>query len=185
VKYAGKAMLLALAVAAGSLALDAAIAQGRGGNGQGQQQGQQQQGRSGGQGQGPVQGPGRGSGPVMQQAEIRDRLRTRDIYGRDLMSNEEQRQYRDRVNAATSDREWARIRQEHMNEIRARAQSQGRPLDPPIYGEYMLTRQERNEYQKRIGDAQSDAERARIRNEHQQMVQDRARLLGLSPPPTD
>lgn len=113
---------------------------------------------------------------------MRDRLRNRDIYGGDLMSSEERRQYRDRVNAASSDREWAQMREQHMNEMRARAQAQGSPLPAPVYGEHMMTRQERNEYQQRIGSAASAAERERIQSEHREMIRARAAQLGLDPP---
>jgi hypothetical protein len=164
----------------------------------------QSQGRGAGQGSGqvPARGPGTTQGPAQgqrsgspasrsregnqqtpRQQEIRDRLRNRDIYGGDLMTAEERDRYRERVNAATSDREWARIREEHMNEIRARAQSQGRSLEPPVYGAHMMTARERNDYQRRLRSAASDAERDRIRAEHRAMIRDRAMQLGLQPPP--
>jgi hypothetical protein len=101
------------------------------------------------------------------------------------MSNEERRQYRDRVNAAVSNREYAEIRAQHMNEMQARARAQGQPLDPPIYGEHMLTREERNEYRNRIQSAESAAERERVQAEHRDMIRERAMLLGLDPPPID
>ena len=172
---------------AGTIAIETADAQGRGYGGRGQEQGQgQSPGPQQGRGSMPAQAQGRGSGPmVMQQSEIRERIRTRDIYGRDLMSAEERRRYLERVNAATSDGEWARIREQHMNEMRSRAQSRQQTLEPPVFGQHMMTRQERNEYTRRLESAQSDGERMRIQNEHQETMRNRARMLGLELPPAD
>lgn len=185
--YRNLAFFVGATLLAGALSISAADAQGRG-NGQGQQQSQ-------GRGQaGTQQQPGRSIGPQQQgersrrnavtpqQAEIREQIRTRDIYGRDLMSTAERRAYRDRVNAATSDRQWAQIREQHINEMQQRAGSQGQSLERPVYGQHMLTQQELERHRERLEAAQSASDRTRIRSEHQQMIIERARLLGVDPP---
>lgn len=175
------AVLLGVATLAATISVEGTYAQGRGsGQSQGQRQGQAQQQRRPSDVQ---QQQVRDRQASAQQQEIRDRLRSRDVYGRELMTAEERRQYRERVNSAASDREWAQVREQNMSEMRARAQAQGQALEPPVYGQHMLTTRERNEYQERIASARSDTERDRIREEHREMIRERARQLGLEIPP--
>jgi hypothetical protein len=115
----------------------------------------------------------------------RDQLRDRDIYGGNLMSAEERDQYRDRLRTANSDREWAKIRAEHEQEMQSRARAQGVDLEPPLYGQHMMTMEERSRYQIRMQDAKGEADREMIRNEHHKFIQERARELGMSAPPTE
>jgi hypothetical protein len=46
-------------------------------------------------------------------------------------------------------------------------------------------RPDREQSHTRLEAARTDAERTRLRAEHQTMIRDRARLLGLEPPPLD
>jgi hypothetical protein len=114
---------------------------------------------------------------------IRHQLNDNEIYGHEMMSPEERNQYRERRNASQSDKEWAQLRAEHQVEIQTRARSQGSELDPPVFGEHMMTTKERNRYEDRLARASSDAQRNRIREEHQNLIQDRAREFGIDPPP--
>lgn len=113
----------------------------------------------------------------------RDRIRDQDIYGHQLMSAEERTRYRDRLQKADNDRDWARIRAEHQQEIQARARAQGVDLEPPIHGEHMMTMEERARFVTRMQEAQGEAEREMIRNEHREFIRIRARELGMEPPP--
>jgi len=113
---------------------------------------------------------------------IRHQLNHNEIYGHEMMSAEQRNQYRDRLSAAQSDKEWAQLRAEHQVEIQTRARSQGGELDPPVLGEHMMTTKERNRYEDRLARASSDAQRNRIREEHQILIRDRARELGIDPP---
>lgn len=66
----------------------------------------------------------------------RDRLQTQDqdqIYGSQLMTQEERAEYRDRLRAAQDDAEREQIRQEHHERMRARAKARGvtLPKEPP------------------------------------------------------
>lgn len=51
-----------------------------------------------------------------------------------------------------------------------------------IYGSQMMTQQERNEYRMKIQNATSAEERERIRNEHHQAMQQRAKEQGYTLP---
>lgn len=155
------------------------------GHGQGRpRQGQPQPGPGAGQ-----QGPG-GQQQMQQgmrrdslRSMDRDRIRDQDMYGSGMMSAEERDRYRRQLERADSDREWARIRAEHQREMQARAKAQGRTLDPPVYGQHMMTLEERQRFEKQMQDAANDAERERIRNEHRDFIRNRARELGMDVPP--
>lgn len=123
----------------------------------------------------------------MQQDRLlrqdRDRIRDQDIYGNQLMSAEERARYRDRLQNAANDREWAQIRAEHQQEVQARARAQGVNLEPPIYGQHMMTAEEQARFATRMQEARGDTEREMIRNEHREFIRNRARELGMEPPP--
>jgi hypothetical protein len=57
----------------------------------------------------------------------RDRLRDEDIYGSELMTAEEREQYRQRLRSVQTDQEWARLRADHQEQMRARAGARRRP----------------------------------------------------------
>jgi hypothetical protein len=113
----------------------------------------------------------------------RDRVRDADIYGAELMTVQERDQYRQRLQSAKNDQEWARLRAEHEQQIRARAAQRGVNLAAPVYGQYMLTAQETERYRRRLENARDEQARARVRSEHEEMVRTRARELGLEAPP--
>lgn len=180
-KLALPAALAALLVA---MPLDHVQAQGRGGvrghsQAQGRSQSRQQAEQQRGGGAAGQQAAHRESNAARQQ--IRTKLKDRDVYGREIMTDEERERYRDRVNAASTDSEWARIRQQHQNEMTARARSQGYMLSPPVYGQHMMTAKERKQYTKRLESAKSDAEREQVRTEHMDMMRERAAELGINP----
>ncbi|MFA7523042.1 MAG: hypothetical protein WCY71_08990 [Halothiobacillaceae bacterium] len=64
--------------------------------------------------------------------------------------------------------------------LSATAQQMG--ADAPIYGSELMTQQERLEYRDRLRATQTPEERERIRNEHHQQMQERARDQGVSLP---
>jgi hypothetical protein len=113
----------------------------------------------------------------------RDRVRDADIYGAELMSAQERDQYRQQLQNAKNDQEWARLRAQHEEQIRARATQRGVSLPPPVYGQYMLTAQETERYRRRVENTRDEQARARVRAEHEEMVRERARELGLEAPP--
>lgn len=163
----------ALLFAVAALALDASYTQGRGSGGQQKQQMPQQQ-------QGQMQKDMHQKGQMSQQhRQIREQMPDAGIYGREMMTAEERERYRKELNSASNDREWSRMRAEHQREMQARAKAEGRQLDPPVFGEHMMTMEERNRYMQRMQAATSDAEKARIREEHQQTMMQRAHELGI------
>jgi hypothetical protein len=169
-------LFFVLLFAVAALALDASYAQGRGsGGGQQKQQVPQAQ-----QGQGQMhQDMHQKSQMSQQQKHMREHMPDEAMYGHEMMTAEERERYRQQLSSARNDREWSQMRAEHQREMQARAKAQGRPLNAPIFGEHMMTMEERNRYTQRMQAANSDAERAQIRAEHQQMMMQRARELGI------
>ena len=169
-------LFFVLLFAVAALALDASYAQGRGsGAGQQNQQMPQQQQR-----QGQMQKDmHQQSHMSQQQKQMREHMPDQGMYGHQMMTAEERERYRERLANAGSDREWSQIRAEHQREMQARAKTQGRQLDPPIFGEHMMTMEERRRYAQRMQAAATDAERAQIREEHQQQMMQRAEEMGI------
>jgi preprotein translocase subunit SecD len=165
-------LFFVLLFAVAALALDASYAQGSGG---GQQKKQMQQGQ-----QGQMQKDMHQQGQMSQQHKrLREQMPDQGMYGREMMTAEERERYRERLANANSDREWSQIRAEHQREMQARAKAQGKKLDPPIFGQHMMTLEERNRYTQRMQSATTDAERARIQQEHQQQMMHRAEEMGI------
>lgn len=113
---------------------------------------------------------------------IRHRLRDDEIYGHGMMTSREMQNYRARLNAAPNDREWARLRAEHQQQMMQRAEQRGIALDPPVFGLHLLSRQERERFESQMAASKSAEERDRIRREHREMIQQRARELDLGMP---
>ena len=111
-----------------------------------------------------------------------DRLRDRDIYGSALMTAQELDQYRERLRAAATDREWAQIRAEHQMQMQARARERSADLAPPVYGQYLLTAREQARYRSQLERARTEQARIALRAENQDMVRNRARELGVDLP---
>ena len=169
--------ILLFAVAA--LALDASYAQGRGSGGEQKQQ--MPQGQQGQQGQGQMmqQDMHQESHMSQQQMHMREHMPDEGMYGHQMMTAEERERYRQQLDSAENDRDWSRMRAEHQREMQARAKAQGRQLDPPVFGQHMMTMEEKERYTERMQAAKSDAEKARIREEHQQQMMQRAEELGI------
>lgn len=109
----------------------------------------------------------------------RDQLRDRDIYGYALMSAEERNQYRSRMRELETEQEWARFRAAHQTSMTARARERGAALDPPLYGQQLMTDRECVELRERLGKALTEQDRERIRAEHRTRMNERARELGV------
>lgn len=67
------------------------------------------------------------------QAQTRQTIRDRDIYGYQMMTQQERNEYRQRMRAAKTQEERERIRAEHHEQMKARAQARGitLPDEPP------------------------------------------------------
>ena len=166
--------ILLFAVAA--LALEASYGQGRGSGGAEQKQQVPQGHHAQGQMHEETHGKSHAS---HQQMHVREHMPDDAIYGHEMMTAEERDRYRQRLSDAQDDREWSQMRAEHQREMQARAKAQGRQPDPPIFGEHMMTMEERSRYAERMQAAATEEQRARIREEHQQMMLQRAHELGI------
>ena len=175
-------LFFVLLFAVAALALDASYAQGRGSGGEQKQQMPQAQKSQGQQSQGQ-----QSQGQMMQQdmhqkshmSQQQMHMPDEGMYGHEMMTAEERERYRQQLDSAANDREWSRMRAEHQREMQARAKAQGRQLDPPVFGQHMMTMEERKRYTERMQAAKTDAEKARIREEHQQQMMQRAEDLGV------
>lgn len=110
-----------------------------------------------------------------------DQLRDRDIYGSEVMTRQERREYRNRIAAIQTVPEWARFRAEHQARMQARARQEGVTLPQPLYGQQLMTDQERERLRERLENADTEQERQRIRDEHREQMQARAREHQIPP----
>ena len=161
-------LFFVLLFAVAALALDASYGQGRGsGDAQQKQQGQMQK---------DMHQKGH---MTQQQKHVREHMPDHGMYGHEMMTVEERERFRQQLDNARSDREWSQLRAEHQREMQARAKAQGRQLDPPVFGQHMMTMEEQKRYTDRMQAAKNDEEKARIRQEHQQTMMQRASELGV------
>ncbi len=167
-------LFFVLLFAVAALALDASYGQGRGSGG-GQQKQQVPQAP-----QGQMLKDTQHKAHMSQhQTHVREHMPDHGMYGHQMMTVEERERYRQQLANARDDREWSRMRAEHQREMQARATAQGKRLDPPIFGQHMMTMEEQNRYMERMRAAATDAEKTRIQEKHQQMMMQRARELGI------
>ena len=167
-------LFFVLLFAVAALALDASYGQGRGSGG-GQQKQPVPQAP-----QGQMHKDTHHKGHMSQhQTQVREHMPDHGMYGHQMMTVEERERYRQQLANARDDREWSQMRAEHQREMQARAKAQGKPLDPPIFGQHMMMMEEQKRYTERMRAAVTDTEKARIREEHQQMMMQRARELGI------
>ncbi|MBZ9537968.1 hypothetical protein [Modicisalibacter tunisiensis] len=72
-----------------------------------------------------------------------------------------------------------------QDQLRDRDQTRLRDRDPDgqsIYGWQIMSREERQQYQQQMHDAQGATERQRLREEHHRLMQERARKQGVTLP---
>jgi hypothetical protein len=111
------------------------------------------------------------------------KMKDGDIYGNELMSNTERKQYRQELgNYGTQDsREQYQAR--HEEKLQKRALQQGKDLVPPgqgrIYGGEFMSVQERNQYREQLRLIESDQEREQFHAQHRDRVNQRAKALDL------
>lgn len=184
------ALVLAIGLSGGS---GVVVAQqgGQGGQGSGQQRDQSQSGQQAGRAEQQLDRD-RDVDRTRDQDRTRTRdqlhladqqqLRDQDIYGSALMSTAEREQYRQRLQTVQTDAEWAQLRAQHQEQMQARARAQNANIDPPIYGQHMLTTQEQARYREQLRTAQNEQARIKVRTEQQEGLRMRARELGVDVP---
>ena len=127
----------------------------------------------------------------------RDRIRDRDrihqvdpaeladeeIYGHELMTSEELKQYRNQLKKQETWEKRERFQVQHEEKLQKRAIEQGKDIVPPgqgpIYGGELMTVQERNEYREQLRRFDSDEERMRFEARHREEMQQRADALSI------
>jgi hypothetical protein len=105
-------------------------------------------------------------------------------YGQPADPNRPRDQDRGRERVIERDHQTDRDRALDRDRMADRARDRDRLQDRDFYGFELMTEQERAEHRERLRNAQSDAEWAQIRAEHQEQMQERAREKGinLTPP---
>lgn len=119
-----------------------------------------------------------------------------NIFGPQLMTEEERAAYRARIRSANTKEAFEKIRTERNVDIETRAKESGvtLPAAQPVvaggsgggmgsfFGPTLMTEEEQAAYRARLRGARTDDERDRIRAEHRQQLQARAREKGVASP---
>jgi Spy/CpxP family protein refolding chaperone len=136
--------------------------------------------------------------PALAQSEAAPAAKaTPRMYGHELMTAEERQAYADRMRAAKTPEERAKLRNEHRAKMQQRAQEKGVTLADPreprgrggrggrghdgVYGE-LFSQQERADHRQRMHDAKTPEERAKIRDEIRAQADARAKEKGITLP---
>ena len=110
-------------------------------------------------------------------------LKDQDIYGNELMSDAERKQYRDELGNSTTQKSQLKLQARHEQAMQERALQQGQDLVPPgqgpVYGGELMSVQERNKYREQLRLIDSDQEREQFQAQHHDLVNQRAQALGL------
>ncbi len=110
-------------------------------------------------------------------------LKDQDIYGNELMSDAERRQYRNELGNMNTQESRSELQAQHEQKMQERALQQGQDLVPqgqgPVYGGEFMSVQERNQYREQLRLIDSDQEREQFQAQHRDRVNQRAKALGL------
>lgn len=110
-------------------------------------------------------------------------LRDQDIYGSNLMTSAERRQYRNELGNSNSQESRMELQSQHEQKMQKRALQEGQDLVPPgqgpVYGGEFMSVQERNEYREQLRLIDSDQERQQFQEQHRDRINQRAEALGL------
>ena len=124
--------------------------------------------------------PQRDQDRLQSREETQDMVRLRDeeIYGHELMTNEELNQYRKQLQTMRTPQAREQFQMQHEEKMRVRALQQNREIVPPgqgpIYRGDMMSTQERNEYREQLRKIESEEERARFLARHREKMDERA-----------
>lgn len=110
-------------------------------------------------------------------------MQDQDIYGNELMSNTERKQYRKELGSYGTQQSQEQFQARHEEKMQQRALQQGQDLVPPgqgsIYGGDFMSVQERNEYREQLRVLGSDKEREQFHAQHRDRINQRANALNL------
>lgn len=129
-----------------------------------------QRGGGGGGGSGGMMGGGMGGISPMMQTPRGDLDRTRDrLQDRDLTGDRDRDRLRDKTGDKDQDRDRDRL---HTTQV----------VDDQLTSLSLLSNTERSQFRNEMANATTAQERNRIRAEHQNMMQQRAREMGIDAP---
>ena len=110
-------------------------------------------------------------------------LKSEGIYGNQLMSDAERRQYRNELGSMNEEQSRMEFQAQHEQKMQERALQQDQDLVPPgqgsVYGGEFMSVQERNQYREQLRLIDSDQERQKFQAQHRDRVNQRAEALGL------
>lgn len=110
-------------------------------------------------------------------------LSSAEIYGSELMTEEEMNQYRKKYQSMSAAEERKQFQAQHEEQMRVRALQQGKDLVPPgqgpVYGGDLMTVQERNQYREQLRNLQSEEEKTQFMAQHREQMNERAQALEL------
>jgi len=112
------------------------------------------------------------------------------IYGEQLMSVQEQKQYREQLRLTESDPQArSKLMAQHQDQMQARAKAQGVAIGSPksaakngsgIYGGELMSVEERNQYREQLRLTESEPKaRTKFMTQHQEKMQTRAKAMGV------
>ena len=107
----------------------------------------------------------------------------RDIYGSELMTEEEVNQYRKQLANMETRQAREQFQIQHEKQMQARAKQQGKDLVPPgqgpVYGGELMTVEERNQYREQLRLTDGEEERLQLQAQHREKMNARAKALKL------
>lgn len=109
------------------------------------------------------------------------------MYGQPLVSPEERQAYMDKMRAAQTAEERIKLRDDHRALMLKRAEEQGVTLrgsggEPRLYGQELMSPQERQAHIDKMRAAATREERIKLRDEHRAEMRKRAQEQGVSLP---
>lgn len=109
------------------------------------------------------------------------------IYGSQLMTPSERAEMRQKMQAAKTAEERTQLRNENHAKMVQRANESGVTLagprgDPRLYGQQLMTPEERNAQMEKMRAATTREERIKLRDEHRAEMQKRAQEKGITLP---
>ena len=110
------------------------------------------------------------------------KMKNEDIYGNELMTAQERKQYRNELGAPGNQQARNEYQAQHEQKMQERALQQGQDLVPPgqgpIHGGELMSVQERNEYREQLRLMDPD-QQLEHKAQHRDRINQRANALGL------
>lgn len=108
-------------------------------------------------------------------------LSDRDIYGSEVMTEDELSQYRKQLANMKTEQDREQFQIQHQKQMQDRVMKQGKDIVPsgqgPIYGGELMSVEERNQYHEQLQQMDSDQERTQFQAQHREKMEARAKAL--------